>query len=125
MPEPVLTSSATVCIIGFGDSGAMVGAALAQRGHAVRAWDLLLDDPARCEMMRSRITSALVDPATSLTDAVSGAKVVVCAVGASAATVKREVTALLVAGQELLDVESLGLAYDPAMRQTSIRGELP
>jgi hypothetical protein len=39
--------------------------------------------------------------------------------------VKREVTALLVPGQELMDVEALGFAYDPAMRQTSIRGELP
>ena len=115
-----------MCIIGFGDSGAAVAAALAQRGHAVRAWDLLLDDPARREMMRSRIAAALVDPATSLADAVSGAKVVVCAVdGASAAGVRREVTALLVAGQALVDVESLGLAYDPAMRQTSMRGELP
>ena len=115
-----------MCIIGFGDSGARVGAALAQRGHAVRAWDLLLDDPARREKMRSRILDALVDPATSLTDAVSGAKVVVCAVdAASAAMVKREVTALLVPGQELMDVEALGFAYDPAMRQTSIRGELP
>lgn len=115
-----------MCIIGFGDSGAAVGAALAQRGHAVRAWDLLLDHPVRREMMRSRMAAALVDPATSLADAVSGAKVVVCAVdGASAARVKCEITALLVAGQELVDVASLGFAYDPAMRQASIRGELP
>jgi prephenate dehydrogenase len=122
----LLTSSATVCIIGFGDSGAAVGAALAQRGHVVRAWDLLLDDPTRREMMRSRIAAALVDPATSLADAVSGAKIVVCAVdGAAAARVRLEVTALLVAGQELMDVESLGFAYDPALRQTSLRGELP
>ena len=115
-----------MCIIGCGDSGAAVGAALAQRGHAVRAWDLLLDDPACREMMRSRMAAAMMDPATSLADAVSGAKVVVCAVdGASVARVKREVSALLVAGQQLVDVESLGLAYDPAMRQSSIRGDLP
>ncbi len=122
----MLTSSATVCVIGFGDSGAMVGAALAQRGHAVRAWDLLLDDPAHREMMRSRIAAALVDPASSLADAVRGAKLVVCAVDdAAAATVKCDISALLVAGQELVDVASMGFAYDPAMRQTSIRGELP
>jgi prephenate dehydrogenase len=122
----LLTSSATVCIIGFGDSGAAVGAALAQRGHAVRAWDLLLDDSAHREMMRSRMAAALVDPAASLADAVSGAKVVVCAVDAAAAArVRRDVCALLVAGQQLMDVASLGFAYDPAMRQTSLRGELP
>ena len=115
-----------MCIIGFGDSGAMVGAALAQRGHAVRAWDLLLVDPARGETMRARMAAALVDPATSLADAVSGATVVVCAVdGAAAAGLRREISALLVAGQQLMGVESLGLAYGPAMRQTSIRGELP
>ena len=103
-----------------------MGAALTQRGHAVRAWDLLLDHPAQCEMMRSCMAAALVDPATSLADAMSGAKVVVCAVdGASAAKVRHEVTALLVAGQQLVDVASLGFAYDPAMRQTSLRGELP
>lgn len=113
-----------MCIIGFGDSGAALGAALAQRGHAVRAWDLLLDDAASREMMRSRMAAALVEPATSMADALSGAKIVVCA-GASVARVRHEVTALLVAGQQLVDVASLGFAYDPAMRQTSIRGELP
>jgi 3-hydroxyisobutyrate dehydrogenase-like beta-hydroxyacid dehydrogenase len=122
----VLTSSATVCVIGFGESGRAVGTALAQRGHAVRAWDALLADPARSDMMRTRMTEALVDPAASLADAVSGAKVIVCAVDeSSAAVVKRDVTAMLVPGQELLDVNALGLAYDPAMRQTALRGELP
>lgn len=115
-----------MCVIGFGNRGAAVAAALAQRGHAVRAWDLLLDDPAHREMVRSRIAAALVDPATSLADAVSGAKVVVCAVdGGSAAAARRDISALLVAGQQLMDVESLAFAYDPAVRQTSIRGELP
>jgi 3-hydroxyisobutyrate dehydrogenase-like beta-hydroxyacid dehydrogenase len=122
----MLTSSATVCVIGFGETGARVGAALAQRGHAVRAWDWLLDDPARRDIMRARMSGALVDPCASLADAVSGAKVVICAVAAtSAAQVRREVNALLVAGQVLTDPDALGIAYDPAPRQTSLRGELP
>lgn len=115
-----------MCIIGFGESGRAVGAALAQRGHAVRAWDTLLADPARSEMMRARMAEALVDPAASLADAVKGAKLVICAVdAASVAVVKRTLTALLVPGQELMDVDAPGLAYDPAMRQTALRGELP
>jgi 3-hydroxyisobutyrate dehydrogenase-like beta-hydroxyacid dehydrogenase len=124
-----------VCIIGFGESGAALGAALAQRGHAVRAWDILLEDPAHREMMQARIAGALAEPATSLADAVKGAKLVICAVGAaSAAGVRRDVDAMLVAGQKLLDLdttspatrlEALGFAYDPVVRQTSRRGELP
>jgi 3-hydroxyisobutyrate dehydrogenase-like beta-hydroxyacid dehydrogenase len=124
-----------VCIIGFGESGAAMGAALAQRGHAVRAWDILLADPAHHEMMHARIAGALAEPAASLAAAVTGAKLVICAVGAaSAAGVRREVDAMLVAGQTMLDLDttspatqldSLGFAYDPVMRQTSRRGELP
>jgi prephenate dehydrogenase len=131
----MLTSSATVCIVGFGETGRAAGSALAQRGHAVRAWDILLDDPARSETMRSRMIEALVEPAASLASAVTGAKLVICAVDeTSGADVRREVNAMLVAGQLLMNLdagapaaqlEALGFASDPAMRQASQRGELP
>jgi 3-hydroxyisobutyrate dehydrogenase-like beta-hydroxyacid dehydrogenase len=131
----VLTSSAPVCIVGFGESGGTVGAALAQRGYAVRAWDRLLEDPAGHDAMRARMEHALVQPAPSLADAVRGAKLVVCCVGAqSGAALRRDVAAMLVPGQALLDLDNaapelqlatLGFAYDPAMRQTAHRGELP
>jgi 3-hydroxyisobutyrate dehydrogenase-like beta-hydroxyacid dehydrogenase len=131
----MLTSSATVCIIGFGESGATVGAALAQRGHAVRAWDNQLGDAEGSETMRSRMSEAMVEPAASLIGAVTGAKLVICAVDeTTGADIRHEVHAMLVAGQLLMNLdasspaaqlEALGFTYDPAMRQTPQRGELP
>ncbi len=85
--------------------------------------------------MRTRMQQALVEPATSLVNAVRGAKLVVCCVSAQpGAALRREVAAMQVAGQVLLDLANsapeaqlaaLGFAYDPAMRQTAHRGELP
>jgi prephenate dehydrogenase len=131
----MLTSSATVCIVGFGELGRAAGCALAQRGHAVRAWDNQLEDPAQSETMRLRMIEAQVEPAASLSGAVAGAKLVICAVDEmSGADIRRDVTAMLVAGQLVMDLdatapvaqlEALGFAYDPAMRQASQRGELP
>ncbi|MEO8307041.1 MAG: NAD(P)-binding domain-containing protein [Pseudomonadota bacterium] len=133
MPEVLLTPSATVCVIGFGESGAALATALAQRGYAVRAWDILLDDTAARDAMRSLMAGALVYPALSMADAMQGAKLVICAVGAATSMVMCEAAAKAVAGQELMDFYTttpaqlalLGFAYDPAMRQAVLRGELP
>lgn len=131
----VLPSSAAICIIGFGKTGGTLGAGLAKRGHVVRAWDILLDNPVARDAMRARIEDALVDPAGSLHDAMRGAKLVISAPSAiSAAEVASQATALLVPGQLFVDLhqptastmlEALGLESAIDYDQTARRGELP
>jgi 3-hydroxyisobutyrate dehydrogenase-like beta-hydroxyacid dehydrogenase len=104
----MLPPSATLCLIGFGEAGGILGADLARRGCALRSYDILLDAPATRDAMLARLASAGVDPAFSLADAVRGAKLIVCAVTADAARdVARDVAPLLQAGQIFLDLNSV------------------
>jgi 3-hydroxyisobutyrate dehydrogenase-like beta-hydroxyacid dehydrogenase len=104
----MFTPSATIGFIGFGEAGGLLGRALARRGCAVRAWDILLDDANASAAMRSRIEDAGADPAGSLAECLRGAKLVVSAVTASSAgEVAGNAGALLQRGQVFLDINSV------------------
>lgn len=104
----MFTPSATIGFIGFGEAGRLLGQALARRGCAVRAWDILLDDANASAAMRSRIEEAGADPAGSLAECLRGAKLVVSAVTASSAgEVASNAGALLQRGQVFLDINSV------------------
>ncbi|HMA11686.1 MAG TPA: NAD(P)-binding domain-containing protein, partial [Steroidobacteraceae bacterium] len=104
----MITPSASIALIGFGEAGSILGEELARRGCAVRAWDILLADPATQARMRHRIGLARADAAGSLAEALRGAKLVISAVTAtSAADVARESAALLTAGQIFFDINSV------------------
>ncbi len=104
----MITPSARIALIGFGEAGSILGEELARRGCGVRAWDILLADPDNRQRMRHRIEHARADAAGSLAEALQGAKLVVSAVTATAAAqVARDSAALLAAGQVFLDINSV------------------
>jgi len=104
----MLPPSATLCLIGFGEAGGILGADLARRGCALRSYDILLDAPTTRDAMLAKLAEAGVDPAFSLAEAVRGAKLVLCAVTADAARdVARDVASLLQSGQVFLDLNSV------------------
>lgn len=133
----MFTPSATIAFIGFGETGGLLGAALARRGCAVRAWDILLDQPDSRAAMQERIEEAGADPAFCLADCLRGAKLVISAVPASSAgKVAAEAGRLLQPGQIFLDIDSvcpaldaLGFATRTVASQLAARhprrGELP
>jgi 3-hydroxyisobutyrate dehydrogenase-like beta-hydroxyacid dehydrogenase len=102
------TPSAAIGFIGFGEAGGLLGAALARRGCAVRAWDILLDDTDRRAAMQRRIEEAGANPAGSLAECLRGAKLVISAVTASSAgDVAAEAGCLMQPGQVYLDINSV------------------
>lgn len=104
----MITPSAGVALIGFGEAGSILGEELARRGCRVRAWDILLADPAVQARMRHRIELARAEAAGSLADALRGAKLAISAVTAtSAADVARDSAALLTPGQVFFDINSV------------------
>jgi 3-hydroxyisobutyrate dehydrogenase-like beta-hydroxyacid dehydrogenase len=104
----MIPPSATIALIGFGEAGGILGADLAQRGVALRAYDIQLDAPATRGAMLARLAAAGVDPAATLADALRGAKLVISAVTASAAQdVARKAGPLLKSGQLFLDLNSV------------------
>ncbi|MDR2215945.1 MAG: DUF1932 domain-containing protein, partial [Nevskiaceae bacterium] len=97
----MLTPAATIAFIGFGEAGGLLGQALARRGCAVRAYDIL---PA----ITARIKAAGADPARTLADCVRGAKLVISAVTAtSAGEVAAQAATLMQPGQIFLDINSV------------------
>jgi 3-hydroxyisobutyrate dehydrogenase-like beta-hydroxyacid dehydrogenase len=104
----MLTPSATIACIGFGQVGARLGGALARRGSAVRAYDLRLNDPITRASMTERIDTAGVDPVFTLRDCLRGAKLVISAVPpAHTDEVAAAAAALLQPGQLFLDANVL------------------
>jgi 3-hydroxyisobutyrate dehydrogenase-like beta-hydroxyacid dehydrogenase len=106
----MLPPSATITVLGFGTAGHMLGAALARRGCAVRAYDLLLEESATRAAMQQRIEDAGVDPAFTLTSALRGAKLIInTATAAASQELTRDASPLLAAGQIFLDITSTPL----------------
>ena len=104
----MLTPSASIALIGFGEAGSILGEELARRGCGVRAWDIQLADAALEKRMRHRIELARADAAGSLEQALRGAKLVISAVTAtSAAEVASDSAAVLTAGQIYVDINSV------------------
>jgi hypothetical protein len=100
----LLTPASAITILGCGDLGRRMALPLAQRGATVRAWDRQLesgDGP----LMHLGIEAAGVDPASTLADALHGARLVIAAVDAALSPeLARSVAPLLAAGQVYLDL---------------------
>jgi 3-hydroxyisobutyrate dehydrogenase-like beta-hydroxyacid dehydrogenase len=104
----MITPSAGIALVGFGEAGGILGQELARRGCHVRAWDILLADAAQRARMRHRIEMARAEAADSLAGALRGVKLVISAVTATAAAeVARDAAALLTQGQVFLDINSV------------------
>jgi 3-hydroxyisobutyrate dehydrogenase-like beta-hydroxyacid dehydrogenase len=107
----MITPTAGIALIGFGEAGSILGEELARRGCPVRAWDILLADPQLHSRMRHRIEFGRADAASSLADVLRGAKLIISAVTATAAAdVARDTAALLAAGQIYFDINSVSPA---------------
>jgi len=104
----MITPSAGIALVGFGEAGSILGEELARRGCSVRAWDILLADPSQQARMRHRIELARAEAADSLAHALRGAKLVISAVTATAAAdVARDAAPLLASGQVFFDINSV------------------
>jgi len=104
----MLPPSASIAFIGFGEAGGILGQDLAKQGCRVQAYDILLDAAASRAALLAKLAAAGVDPAPGLAEALHGAKLVISAVTATAATdVARAAAPLLQAGQVLLDINSI------------------
>ncbi|HEV7631905.1 MAG TPA: DUF1932 domain-containing protein [Steroidobacteraceae bacterium] len=104
----MIPPSATICFIGFGEAGSILGNDLAQRGLAVRCYDILFDVATERARMLRRCADARVDPATTAAAALRGAKLVVSAVTTTASRdVARDAAPYLAAGQIFLDLNSV------------------
>jgi 3-hydroxyisobutyrate dehydrogenase-like beta-hydroxyacid dehydrogenase len=78
-------------LVGYGEVGKILSAALVERGAArVGTWDLLLDDATQGPAMRAHAGRARVVAATSLRDLLQHADVVISAVTASQAVAVAE-----------------------------------
>ena len=98
----------TIAVIGFGEAGGILGAELATQGAAVRAYDILLDDPAARDAMRKKAAAAGVSAAASHAAAVKGADLVISAVtAASAVDVAKTFAPHAARGQVFLDINSI------------------
>jgi 3-hydroxyisobutyrate dehydrogenase-like beta-hydroxyacid dehydrogenase len=98
----------TIAIIGFGEAGGILGAELAKRDRAVRAYDILLDDAATRDAMAKKAAAAGVAAADSHAAAVKGADLVISSVTAACAVdVARAFAPHGARGQVFLDINSI------------------
>jgi len=98
----------TIAIIGFGEAGGILGAELAKKGCAVRAYDILLDDPATRDAMAKKAAAAGVAAAGSHPAAVKGADLVISSVTAGCAVdVAKAFAPHGARGQVFLDINSI------------------
>ena len=101
------TTSRNVALVGYGEVGGIFGAALAQAGARVTAYDILASDAAWLAKARERAQAAGVALATSNAGAVSGADLVVCAVtAAQARNAGEEIARSVSKGAFVVDVNS-------------------
>ncbi|MFO1302209.1 MAG: DUF1932 domain-containing protein [Burkholderiales bacterium] len=101
------TTKPKVALVGYGEVGGIFGAALAQSGARVTAYDILASDAAWLAKARERAEAAGVTLATSNAGAVNGADLVVCAVTAAQARIAGEEIARSVGkGAFVVDVNS-------------------
>jgi 3-hydroxyisobutyrate dehydrogenase-like beta-hydroxyacid dehydrogenase len=95
-------------LVGYGEVGRILAAALVERGVGwVGTWDILLPDPAAGPAMRTHAVDARVAPAISLADLLAHADVVLSAVTASqAVAVAREAVAAIRPSTWFVDLNS-------------------
>lgn len=101
-------SELTIAFIGFGEAGGILAQGLAQRGLAVRAWDVLFDAPERRQAMLEKAREGKVHACRNLREALEGAHMAVSAVTASsAAQAAEEAGRIMTTGQVFLDINSV------------------
>jgi 3-hydroxyisobutyrate dehydrogenase-like beta-hydroxyacid dehydrogenase len=101
-------ASLAIGLVGYGEVGKILAAALVQRGVAwVGNWDILLPDPSAGPAMRAHAGQARVHAASSLADLLSRADLVISAVTASqAVAVAREAVPAIRPGTWFVDLNS-------------------
>jgi len=100
-------SGESIALIGYGEVGTIFGRALAAGGARVAAYDVLVRDPAHAATLAQRARNDGVRLASSATDAVADARIVIIAVTASATRAAAESTVdALARGAVCLDVNS-------------------
>jgi len=100
-------SGESIALIGYGEVGTIFGRALAAGGARVAAYDVLVRDPAHAATLAQRARNDGVRLASSATDAVADAGIVIIAVTASATRAAVESTiGALARGALCLDVNS-------------------
>jgi 3-hydroxyisobutyrate dehydrogenase-like beta-hydroxyacid dehydrogenase len=100
-------SGESIALIGYGEVGTIFGRALAAGGARVAAYDVLVRDPAHAATLAQRARNDGVRLASSATDAVADAGIVIIAVTASATRAAVESTIGALARRALcLDVNS-------------------
>src|SRR4051812_6851957 len=95
-------------LIGFGEVGGILCAALKEKGAAwVGAWDILLPDPAQGSAMRTRARAKGIEPCESPSTMFAQANVVICAVtAANALDAARDASIRIRPGAYYLDLNS-------------------
>jgi hypothetical protein len=107
----VLTPASRIAILGYGGGGALLAAALAPRGCAVRVFDTRLAKGGSGARLRGVIEAAGLDACDQVADALHGARLVVLEDPALAAAA----LSLLRPGQSLLELRVGGASRpDPA-----------
>ncbi len=101
----MLTPASSIAVIGFGEVGRRIAVPLARRGVALRAHDRLLTATATSRQMRERMEAAGLDAASTIVDALRGARLVIAAVGDPASReLVQEVAPQLTSGQVYLNL---------------------
>ncbi|HTV50186.1 MAG TPA: DUF1932 domain-containing protein [Steroidobacteraceae bacterium] len=97
-----------VGLIGFGEAGGILGAALARAGYAVAMYDILLEQPARREGLLQKAQQARVRPCDSAGAVAQCSVLVISAVTASSSLeAAAAVAPALRPGQLFLDINSV------------------
>ncbi|KWI89528.1 hypothetical protein WM11_21410 [Burkholderia ubonensis] len=103
-----------IALIGFGEAGSLLGAALAARNVRVTMYDRQLDDARTASAMRAKAARVHVEAASTLAAAIRDAHWIVSAVTASSdAEVVAAVAAHIRADQTFIDINSVS----PALKQ--------
>src|SRR4051812_3645343 len=90
-------------LIGFGEVGGILGAALSEKGAAVSAWDLLMPEGS----MKAKARQVGVEPCNSVAAMLAKAEVVICAVTASnTLNAAKEAARMIRPGTYYLDLNS-------------------
>jgi 3-hydroxyisobutyrate dehydrogenase-like beta-hydroxyacid dehydrogenase len=97
-----------IAVIGFGEAGPAFAKGFLTTGASdVRAYDILIDDPARGDAQRRKTAALGVTPAATNAEAVAGAELVLSTVTSDrAADVAAETARTLKPGQVYLDLNS-------------------
>jgi 3-hydroxyisobutyrate dehydrogenase-like beta-hydroxyacid dehydrogenase len=108
VPAMIDTKSLRIGLVGYGEVGRILSAALVERGVAwVGTWDILLPDAAAGPDMRSHAKRAKVEATTSLAALLARADVVISAVTASqAVAVASEAAPTIRKGTWFVDLNS-------------------